>query len=155
MRSVTIRANGVGHEVEVRTNETLVDSLRERLHLKGTKVGCDDGSCGTCTVLLDGDPVYACMLLSVDCVDREIVTIEGLGSEADPHPLQRAFADNYAAQCGFCTPGAIMAAKALLDRMPDPSEGDVRAGLAGVICRCGYRKIIEATLQAASGGAGS
>jgi aerobic-type carbon monoxide dehydrogenase small subunit (CoxS/CutS family) len=147
-----LEVNGDRHDLEVRTNETVADALRGRLDLKGTKIGCDDGSCGTCTVLLDGDPVYACMLLAVDGDGRRIETIEGVGTETEPHPLQVAFAEEYAAQCGFCTPGAIMAAKALLERTPHPSEDDVRSGLAGVICRCGYRKIIEATLRAAAAG---
>lgn len=149
VETVSLTVNGGKHQLDVRTNETLVDTLRDRLELKGTKVGCDDGSCGTCTVLLEGQPVYACMVLSIDCEEQSIDTIEGLGTEDGPHALQVAFADGYAAQCGFCTPGAIMAAKALLDRTPDPTETDVRLGLSGVICRCGYRKIIEATLDAA------
>jgi aerobic carbon-monoxide dehydrogenase small subunit len=94
--------------------------------------------------------VYACMVLTLDCADRDVLTIEGVGTESQPHPLQRTYADLYAAQCGFCTPGMIIAAKALLDANPDPTEDQVRFGLSGVICRCGYRKIVEATLEAAS-----
>jgi aerobic-type carbon monoxide dehydrogenase small subunit (CoxS/CutS family) len=138
--------------VEVRVTETLAETVRERLGLTGTKIACDDGSCGSCTVLLDAVPVYACMLLTLDCDGCSVATIEGLGDEARPHPLQVAFAETYAAQCGFCTPGAIMAAKALLDATPDPSEEDVRLGLSGVICRCGYSNIVKATLEAARAG---
>jgi aerobic-type carbon monoxide dehydrogenase small subunit (CoxS/CutS family) len=133
----------------VPVTETLVETLRERLLLTGTKIGCDDGSCGTCTVLVAGQPIYACMLLTVDCKDP-IETIEGVGTAADPHPLQRAFADSYAAQCGFCTPGFVMAAKALLEQTAAPSEDEVRLALSGNLCRCGYRKIVEATMAAAS-----
>jgi aerobic-type carbon monoxide dehydrogenase small subunit (CoxS/CutS family) len=147
--AVTAAINGATQHLQGRVNETLAEVLRERLGLTGTKLGCDDGSCGTCTVLADGLPIYACMTLLLDCQDKAIETIEGLGSEERPHPLQVAFAENYAAQCGVCTPGAIMAAKALLDQEPDPSEDDVRLGLSGVLCRCGYLKIIEATLEAA------
>lgn len=147
--TVWLLVNGIERSVEVPINETLAETLRWRLGLTGTKLGCDDGSCGTCTVLLDADPVYACMVLTVDCAQKSIETIEGLGTEQQPHPLQLAFAETYAAQCGFCTPGAIIAAKALLDRIPRPSEPEVRLALSGVLCRCGYRNIIAATLQAA------
>jgi carbon-monoxide dehydrogenase small subunit len=135
--------------VEVAVTETLVETLRERLGLTGTKVGCDDGSCGTCTVLLDGQPIYACMLLTLDSTGQ-VESIEGVGTLEQPHPLQRAFAEAYAAQCGFCTPGCIMAAKALLSHTPAPTEADVRLALSGNICRCGYLKIVEATLHAAA-----
>jgi carbon-monoxide dehydrogenase small subunit len=148
--AVGVAVNGAEQTLDVRITETLAETLRQRLGLTGTKLACDDGCCGSCTVLLDGAPVYACMLLTLDCDGREVLTIEGLGDEARPHPLQVAFAETYAAQCGFCTPGAIMAAKALLDRTPAPTEADVRLGLSGVICRCGYSNIIAATLQAAS-----
>jgi carbon-monoxide dehydrogenase small subunit len=144
-----LRVNGTHHALEVPVYETLAETLRERLKLNGTKIGCDDGSCGTCTVVIDARPVYACMVLTLDCANKDMQTIEGLGTESEPHALQVTFADGYAAQCGFCTPGMIMAAAALLDRNRHPSEADVRLGLSGVLCRCGYRKIIEATLEAA------
>jgi carbon-monoxide dehydrogenase small subunit len=146
---VTVAVNGVEEHLQGRINETLAEVLRDQLGLTGTKLGCDDGSCGTCTVLADGLPIYACMTLLVDCQGKAVETIEGLGTEADPHPLQVAYADYYAAQCGVCTPGAIMAAKALLDGNPDPSEADIRVALSGVLCRCGYLKIVEATFAAA------
>lgn len=146
---LTLTINHHPYQVAVPPDETLVDSLRQRLNLMGTKIGCDDGTCGTCTVLLDGRPVYACMILTADASAAQVLTIEGMSEGRDPHPLQQAFARTYAAQCGFCTPAMIMTAKALLDTNPEPNEQEVREALAGNLCRCGYAKIIEAVLLAA------
>lgn len=146
---VSLTVNGQRHTVQVRSHTTLVQLLREELGLRGCKVGCDDGTCGTCTVLMDGLPVYSCMVLAADVDGKSIMTIEGLGDLEHPHPLQAAFAESYAAQCGFCTPGFVMAAKALLDCNPAPSIDEVKEALSGNLCRCGYAKIVEAVRKAA------
>ena len=147
---VTLRINGHLWRLEIRNNWTLNDVLRNRLGLTGTKRACDYGGCGSCTVLMDGVDVYSCSILAVEAEGKEILTIEGLGDDGDPHPLQTAFAASYAAQCGWCTPGMIMSAKALLDRNPDPSEEEVRVALSGVLCRCtGYGFIVKAVMDAA------
>lgn len=129
----------------------LVDVLREELALTGTKYACGMGECGACTVLLDGDPVFACLVLAVEAEGREVTTIEGIGGAAgDLHPVQHAFAERGAVQCGFCTPGMIVSAAALLDQEPHPDEEQIRAALSGNLCRCtGYTKIIEAVQAAA------
>lgn len=147
---ITLRINGRDREAEVPSNWTLNDVLRNRLDLCGTKRACDYGGCGSCTVLLEGIDVYSCLILAVEAQGKEITTIEGLGNPEKPHPLQEAFADSYAAQCGWCTPGMIMSAKRLLDRNPDPTEDEVRMALSGVLCRCtGYASIVKAVLDAA------
>ncbi|MCS7114060.1 MAG: (2Fe-2S)-binding protein [Nitrososphaerota archaeon] len=129
---------------------TLAFTLREKLGLTGTKIGCDSGECGACTVLMDGKPVLSCMILTVECDGKSIETIEGLAAKGELHPIQRAFMENYAYQCGFCTPGFIMSAKALLDANPDPSEDEIKEALSGNICRCtGYVDIIRAVKAAA------
>jgi aerobic-type carbon monoxide dehydrogenase small subunit (CoxS/CutS family) len=146
--------NGASHEVAVPDHERLLTTLREGLHLTGTKLVCGRGECGACTVLLDGAPAYSCLTLTAACEGREISTIEGLARDGELHPVQRAFIDHDALQCGFCTPGQILAAVALLDREPNPSEDDVRRGMSGNLCRCGtYPKIVRAVLAAAEGGA--
>jgi carbon-monoxide dehydrogenase small subunit len=148
-RAVRLRVNGEEYDVLVTPNETLDEVLREKLELTGTKVGCGEGACGTCTVLLDGKPVRSCLTLAVEVQDREIVTIEGLARDGELHPVQRAFVERGAIQCGFCSPAMILTSKALLDQNPQPTEEEVRRALSGVVCRCtGYAKIVEAVLAA-------
>ena len=148
--NVTLRINGIVHRLAVDSNWTLNDVLRNRLELTGTKRACDYGGCGSCTVLMDGVDVYSCSILAVEAQGKEILTIEGLGNRENLHPLQKSFALSYAAQCGWCTPGMILSAKALLDRNPNPTESEVRAALSGVLCRCtGYTSIVQAVLDAA------
>jgi len=144
--------NGAAHEVTAPAHETLLVTLRERLELTGTKLVCGRGECGACTVLLDGRSVYSCLTLSAACENRQITTIEGIGSGDELHPLQQAFIDHDALQCGFCTPGQILAGIALLEKNPKPTEADVRRGMSGNLCRCGaYPKIVRAVLAAADG----
>jgi len=141
------KVNGEHYEVAVKPNRTLLEVLREDLGLTGTKVGCNQGDCGSCTVLLDGKAVCSCLTLAVEAQGKEIITIEGLASNGQLHPIQQAFIDYFAIQCGYCTPGMIMSAKALLDENPDPTEDEVRRALQGNLCRCtGYVKIVEAIL---------
>jgi carbon-monoxide dehydrogenase small subunit len=147
---VSLKINGAIQDVETPNNWTLNDLLRNKLGLTGTKLACNYGGCGSCTVLMDGADVYSCSVLAVQAQGKEIVTIEGLSKGARLHPLQRTFADSYAAQCGWCTPGMIMSAKALLDRNTSPTEDEIRLALSGVLCRCtGYSSIIQAVLGAA------
>jgi len=137
-------------EIAVEPWWTLLDVLRDQLELTGAKKGCDRGDCGACTVLLDGSPIVSCTTLAVQAHGRRVTTIEGLMSEGQPHPLQQAFVDVGAVQCGFCTPGMVLAAKALLDENPSPTEDDVREAIAGNLCRCTvYAKIVEAVLSVA------
>jgi len=145
-----LTVNGRRHEVAVPTNITLTTLLREELGYTGVKAGCGEGECGTCTVLLDGLPVSSCNILALDVDGREITTIEGLAHGAELHPIQQAFIEQGSIQCGFCTPGMILTAKALLDRNPPPSAAEVRDALSGNLCRCtGYQKIVEGVLDAA------
>src|SRR5882672_3796800 len=140
-----LRVNGESREVSFAPHKTLLEVLREDLRLTGTKHGCELGECGTCTVLLDGKPQLSCLVLGLECEDRPIVTVEGLADGPRPHPLQTAFAELGAAQCGYCTPGILCAAKALLDSNPRPSREQIREALSGNLCRCtGYIKIFEA-----------
>ncbi len=149
--NIALKINGCVHRVDIDSNWTLNDVLRNRLDLTGTKRACDYGGCGSCTVLMDGVDVYSCSILAVEAQGKEILTIEGLGTKDNLHPLQKSFALSYAAQCGWCTPGMIMSAKALLDRNPKPTAAEVRAALSGVLCRCtGYTSIVNAVLEAAS-----
>jgi carbon-monoxide dehydrogenase small subunit len=149
-RLITLTVNGEKHEVAVEPRQSLLQVLREELHLTGTKEGCSEGECGACTVLLDGQTVDSCLIFGLEAHGREIVTIEGLAKGDQLHPVQKAFADYGAVQCGFCTPGMILAAKALLDRHPQPTEADIRRGIAGNLCRCtGYVKIVDAIKAAA------
>jgi aerobic-type carbon monoxide dehydrogenase small subunit (CoxS/CutS family) len=142
--------NGASHDVTVPGHETLLATLRERLQLTGAKLVCGRGECGACTVLIDGRSAYSCLTLTAACADKGITTIEGIASEGTLHPLQAAFVEHDALQCGFCTPGQILAASALLNHNPHPSEDDVRRGMSGNLCRCGaYPKIIRAVLAAA------
>jgi carbon-monoxide dehydrogenase small subunit len=147
---ITLTINGRVHRLDVDSNWTLNDALRNRLDLTGTKRACDYGGCGSCTVLMDGVDVYSCSILALEAEGKQILTIEGIGTRENLHPLQKSFALSYAAQCGWCTPGMIMSAKALLDREPNPTAEEVRVALSGVLCRCtGYTSIIQAVLDAA------
>lgn len=147
---LTLDINGETHEVVVAPHHTLLEVLRTQLGLTGTKENCLEAECGVCTVLLDGAAVNSCILLAAQCAGREIVTIEGLARGQDLHPLQQAFIEHGAVQCGYCIPGMILAAKAYLDERPSPTEADVREALAGNLCRCtGYQKIADAVLAAA------
>jgi len=147
---IKLKINGVMEEVSVEPWWSLAYVLREVLNLTGVKVGCETGNCGTCTVLVDGRAFKSCLFLAMKARGKEIITIEGLkGKERELHPLQEAFMDHFAVQCGYCTPGMILTAKALLDENPDPNEEEVRKGLSGNLCRCtGYVKIVEAVLAA-------
>jgi carbon-monoxide dehydrogenase small subunit len=151
MRSfIVLTVNGERREVAVPVHRTLLEVLREDLGLTGTKHGCELGECGTCTVLVDGEPVLSCLALPVECQGAEILTVEGMAGAAGLHPLQQAFAELGAAQCGYCTPGILLTAKALIDGRPRPTRDDVRAALAGNLCRCtGYTKILDAVELAA------
>ncbi len=147
---VTLRVNGVERQIAVEPRRLLVHALREDLGLTGTHVGCDTSNCGACTVHLDGQAVKSCTVLAVQADGAEITTIEGLGTEQQLHPLQEAFWNDHALQCGFCTPGMIMAAAAFLAENPDPTEEQVRRALEGNLCRCtGYHNIVRAVLDAA------
>jgi len=145
-----LRVNGEDHEVAFRPHKTLLEVLREDMDLTGTKHGCELGECGACTVLIDGEPRLACLVLGLECEGVDILTIEGLAGAAGGHPLQYAFAELGAAQCGYCTPGFLLTAKALLDHDPDPSREKLVEELSGNLCRCtGYLKIHEAVELAA------
>ncbi|GIK39063.1 MAG: oxidoreductase [Chloroflexota bacterium] len=145
---ITLTVNGDAHELYLDTRRTLLDVLRNELGLMGAHRGCDEGECGACTVHVDGLPMNSCLRLAVDLDGAEILTIEGLAKDGQMHPLQKAFVEKGGIQCGFCTPGFVMSALALLQDNPRPSEADVRAALSGNLCRCtGYVKIVEAVLS--------
>jgi len=147
---VKLLVNGEDREVLTETHKTLLEVLREDLGLTGTKRACDLGTCGACTVLINGKPHLSCLTLAVDAQGKEILTIEGLAHDGKLHPLQKAFAEKGAIQCGFCTPGMILTAKAFLDEYPHPAEGEVKKAISGNLCRCtGYVKIVEAILSVA------
>ncbi len=151
-RLLRLKVNGELKEVATETSKTLLEVLREDLGLTGTKHGCEVGECGTCTILIDNQPILSCLALGVESEGAEIVTVEGLMKDGRPHPLQRAFADSGATQCGYCIPGIILTAKALLDENPHPSRDEIRAALAGNLCRCtGYVKILDAVEQVVRG----
>ena len=154
---VQLKVNGLAYETEVEPRRTLLELIREDLELTGTKEGCGLGECGTCTVLVDGKPIKSCITLAVQANGREVTTIEGLEKpDGTLHPLQQAFIDHGAIQCGFCTPGMILSAKALLDEKPRPTELEVRQAIAGNLCRCtGYQKIVEAILSVAEANVGA
>jgi carbon-monoxide dehydrogenase small subunit len=153
---IRILVNGDWRTASVEPQATLLDLLRDEWHLTGTKRGCDEGDCGACTVLLDGKPVNSCLVLAVRANGRQVTTIEGLGDEDHLHPLQEAFIQHGALQCGFCGGGMLMSAKALLDANPSPTEADIRQALAGNLCRCtGYTKIVDAVLSASQTGGGT
>ena len=149
-RTIKLTVNSEVHELSIEPRETLLEILRRRLDLTGTKLGCDQQVCGTCTVLLDGKPIKSCITLAVQANGREVTTIEGLEEpDGTLHPMQQAFIDHGAIQCGFCTPGMVLTAKAFLDENPRPTELDVRKAISGNLCRCtGYQKIVEAILAA-------
>jgi len=147
---VTIRVNGELRTASVPPETTLLKLLRESFHLTGAKLGCDVGDCGACTVIVDGEPVNACLMLAGQADGRDVLTIEGLATRDRLHPLQRAFEDHASLQCGFCGPGVILSVKALLDENPDPTRHEIRDAIAGNLCRCtGYTKMIDAVQQAA------
>ncbi len=147
---INLRINGEPYEVAVKPNMTLLDLLREKIGLTGTKKGCDTGQCGACTVLLDGIPINSCLVLAVDVNGREVLTIEGLSKNGQLHPLQESFIREGAVQCGYCTSGMLLSAKALLDENPTPTEEEVKTGIAGNLCRCtGYVRIVKAILEVA------
>jgi len=150
MVSIVIEVNGILHRLRVKTTALLLEVLREDLGLKGTKRGCDQGQCGSCTVLLDGRPVLSCILLAVQADGKKITTIEGIAAEDRLHPLQEAFVEEGAVQCGFCTSGMILSAKALLDQKVHPADDEIRQAVSGNLCRCtGYAKIVRAVKRAA------
>lgn len=149
-RRIALTVNGEEVETEVSPRLTLAEFLREELGLTGTKVGCNRGECGSCTVILDGSAVYSCTVMAVEAAGKEVFTIEGLAKGGKLHPLQEAFIEHDALQCGYCTPGMIMSLKALLDRNPQPGEKEIQRAIDGNLCRCGsYPNIIKATLDAA------
>ena len=152
-RAIELNINGDTHEVLVSPNRTLLEVLRDKLGLMGTKRGCDLGACGACTVLINGEAYLACVMLAVDAGGKEILTIEGLAAGGELHPLQRAFVETGGLQCGFCTPGMILTAKAILDEEEDPSEEVIKKKMAGNLCRCtGYKKIVEAVMSVTDSG---
>ena len=149
---LTLNVNKQEYEVKVQPTVTLADVLREELGLIGTKLMCNEGECGACTVLINGKPVLSCMTLAIECEDKEIITIEGLADPAtgNLHPIQQAFVNKSGMQCGVCTPGMILSAKALIEANPNPSEDDIRNALSGNLCRCGnYLRITECVQDAA------
>ena len=151
MDHYSLNINGKAYDTDAEPFESLLDVLREKLRLTGAKKGCDEGECGSCTVLMGGKPVLSCLLLVGDARDREILTIEGLSEGGEPHPLQTEMTARGGIQCGYCTPGIIMSAYALLQENPGPSEDEIRFAISGNLCRCtGYSKIVEA-VQAAAG----
>ena len=153
-RLINLIVNGEEFEIAAQPNTTLLEALRNELQLMGVKEGCSEGVCGACAVLMNGQPIRSCLTLAFEAEDSEILTIEGLASDGTLDPVQQAFIDKGAVQCGFCTPGMILSSKALLDRNPLPSEQEIKTALAGSFCRCtGYSKILDA-VQAAAGATG-
>lgn len=145
---ITLNVNGDTYQVDIDPRRTLLDVLRDNLELHGTHLGCDSGDCGACTVLFDGEPVPSCLLLAVDADGHEIVTVEGLVQNGEPHPIQKSIVEHGGVQCGYCTPGIVISSVALLQRNPHPTEEQVREAIAGNLCRCtGYQKIVEAVLD--------
>jgi carbon-monoxide dehydrogenase small subunit len=152
---ISLKVNGQAYRLQVDADAFLVDVLREELNLTGTKKACNEGECGACTVILNGKPVYSCLVMAARLDGANIVTIEGVGDAENLHPLQEAFISAGAVQCGYCTPGMILSAKALLDANSNPSEAEIRTGLSGNLCRCtGYKKIVQAVKLAAEKMAG-
>lgn len=146
---IALTVNGKKVESDIDSRMTLAEFLREELDLTGTKVGCNRGECGSCTVIMDGNPVLSCTVLGVEATGREVLTIEGLADVGKLHPIQEAFIEHDALQCGYCSPGMIMSVKALLDRNPNPIEDEIRKAIDGNFCRCGsYPNIIKATIEA-------
>ena len=150
MRNIQLNVNGITHSTAVETRFSLADVLRENLNLTGTHLGCEHGVCGACTVLVDGEAIRSCLMLGVQADGKEIVTIEGLASGDDLHPVQEAFWQSHGLQCGYCTPGFLTTIVAFLKENPDPSEKEIREAISGNICRCtGYQNIVNAALMAA------
>ena len=150
MKRISVTVNGVRHEADVEPRTLLVHFIREQLELTGTNVGCDTSSCGACTILMNGQSVKSCTVLAVQADGAEVATVEGLASNGDWHPVQKAFHENHGLQCGFCTPGMMMATVGYLDENPAPTEEEVRLALEGNLCRCtGYHNIVKAVLAAA------
>ena len=148
---ISLTINGATEQVSVPSNMTLLQMLRDKLALTGTKNGCNAGECGACTVLLNGEPVNSCMVLAVECDRMEIVTVEGLAKDGVLDPVQQTIIEHGGVQCGFCTPGILISARALIDREPEPSDDDIREALVGNLCRCtGYLRIVDAVQEAAS-----
>lgn len=148
--TITLRVNGKEYRIEVEPRRLLVEAIREEIGLTGAKKGCGTGECGACTVLMDGKPVSSCLVLAVDAVDKEITTIEGIGTMEEPHPIQAGLVKHGAVQCGFCTSGMALSAKALFERNARPREDEIRSALSGNLCRCtGYTKILEALKELA------
>ncbi len=144
-KMISLKVNDRDYDLVIPVSLTLAQVLRENLKLTGTKQGCEMGDCGSCTVLLDGQPINSCLVLAVEAEGHEILTIEGLSAEGKLHPLQQAFVEHGGIQCGFCSPGMILSAKALLDKNPSPSQSEIREAISGNLCRCtGYQKIVEA-----------
>jgi aerobic carbon-monoxide dehydrogenase small subunit len=153
LHEITVTVNGEPQTLVVKSNFTLLKMLREQLGLTGTKIGCENGECGACTVLLDGEPVNACLTLAVETNGHSVETIESLSKGDDLHPIQKAFVEHNAIQCGFCTPGMVMTAKAFLDKNPQPTEEQAREAIVGNLCRCtGYVRIVDAILDVAKKG---
>jgi carbon-monoxide dehydrogenase small subunit len=146
--AIELNINGDSYEILVSPNNTLLEILREKLGLMGTKRGCDLGACGACTVLVDGEAALSCVMLALDAVGKKITTIEGLSETGQLHPLQQTFVDQGALQCGFCTPGMILTAQAILQEDPHPTEESIKKKMAGNLCRCtGYKKVVEAVMS--------
>jgi carbon-monoxide dehydrogenase small subunit len=144
---ITLKVNGISYTVDVKPQRTLVEVLRETLGLMGTKKSCNEGECGACTLLMDGKPVASCLVLAIDAQGKEILTIEGLSQGENLHPIQEAFLKHGGIQCGFCTPGMVMSAKAFLDGHPKPTETEVRKAISGNLCRCtGYQQIVDSIM---------
>lgn len=147
---VTLKVNGITEQVDVPANMTLLQMLREKLGFTGTKNGCSAGECGACTVMMNGEPVNSCMVLASECEGKEIITVEGLAKDNQLDPIQKMMIEGNGVQCGFCTPGILISARALLNRNPNPSEEEIREALVGNLCRCtGYFRIVDAVKKAA------
>jgi carbon-monoxide dehydrogenase small subunit len=152
---VALTVNGVDHELELEPRQLLVDVLRDHLGLTGVHAACDQGACGSCTVLVDGSGVRSCLMFGVQAAGREVTTIEGIGSPGDLHPIQRALSEHHGLQCGYCTPGIVLTALELLGDTPEPTAEEIDAGMSGSLCRCtGYSSIVDAIAAVAAGGRG-
>ncbi len=146
---ITLKVNGINYRISIEARRTLLEVLRENLGLTGTKKSCNEGNCGACTVLIDGRPVSSCLVLAIDAQGKEILTIEGLSEGEKLHPIQEAFLKHGAIQCGFCTPGMVMSAKAFLDENPEPTKAEIRKAISGNLCRCtGYQHIVDSIMAA-------